>query len=133
WDALYREGVALTELKKPAEAVRRFRSLLQIHVADDSPSIERQAKKKGQLPGRPAQARQRGQQAPEGFPLQERYQNVYQVRTAAGLESRRNYGNQQTFWAPADFGQARMAALAWLYALAQNDNKQSELVKEFQA
>src|SRR5205085_12241340 len=31
WEALYREGVALAELNKPAEAGRRFRALLQIH------------------------------------------------------------------------------------------------------
>ena len=38
WEALYRQGLALQELDKPAEAAQRFQALLQLHVGDDEKS-----------------------------------------------------------------------------------------------
>ena len=48
-------------------------------------------------------------------PLTRRTQNVYQVRNAVGMETRNYYGGStQPFYAPSDFGEARMACLGWL-------------------
>ena len=38
WEALYRQGVALASLSKPEEAVRRFRTLLDVKVGEDEKS-----------------------------------------------------------------------------------------------
>src|SRR5207244_1978973 len=56
WEALYREGLALAALDKPAEAARRFRALLDLRVPDDDDSVAAKALKK-KVAGRPAGAR----------------------------------------------------------------------------
>ncbi|MFO0953371.1 MAG: hypothetical protein U0835_19915 [Isosphaeraceae bacterium] len=51
-------------------------------------------------------------------PLDLRLNAVYQIRSAAKIENRNIYYASsvvRTSWAPGDFGQARMAALAWRY------------------
>ena len=58
--------------------------------------------------------------ARERTPITRRTQRVSQVRLAIGMDSRNYYGGgPQPFYAPADFGEARMAALGWLYEFAQ--------------
>ncbi len=47
WDALYREGVALINLNKPAEAAKRFRAILDLHANDDDLAAIAKARKKG--------------------------------------------------------------------------------------
>ncbi len=51
---------------------------------------------------------------------------AYQIRSAVKLDIERYYsGGQNSIWTPGDFGQARMAAEAWLYAasLKESDPK----------
>ena len=38
WEALYRAGVALASLEKPADATKRFEALLALKVDDDEKS-----------------------------------------------------------------------------------------------
>src|SRR5207237_1145292 len=91
WEALYREGATLGALEKHDEAARPFQALLKVTVPDDEQSVLVKAKKKGQQPGRLASPIGQLVQ-PESFPLQDRVNNVWQVRVAAHLESRYNYG-----------------------------------------
>ncbi len=47
WEALYREGVALNALARPADAARRFRSILELKLGDDEPSLMVKSRQKG--------------------------------------------------------------------------------------
>jgi tetratricopeptide (TPR) repeat protein len=135
WEVRYREGLALAALEKRDEAARRFRAILDLAAKDDDESELVKAQKKTKAPpgGRPAgnRARQAAALTPQMSRLQERVQSAWQIRSAAGLEGRQvYYGMQNTTWSPADFGQARMASLAWLLGLAQKANTQDEFVKQ---
>jgi tetratricopeptide (TPR) repeat protein len=138
WEALYREGVALTMLEKPDEAERRFRALLDLPTSDDETSAAHKAMEKAQA-GRPAGAKTRNIQRvgmpaiTPTTPLENRTQALWQILQATGLSGREyyNYGQQNRAWGPDDFGQARMAALGWLLNLAQKKNKLDERVAEF--
>ena len=117
WDALYREGVALASLDRTAEAARRFRTILDLKAGDDDPSSATRSKKRGGPAGPPVKGRARTS-------LELRWQAAGQVRFATGLDVSRNNATRSV-WTPADFGQARMAALGWL-SLASNRDKEVE-------
>ncbi|MDR3639221.1 MAG: DUF1583 domain-containing protein [Isosphaeraceae bacterium] len=130
WDALYREGVALAGLKRNDEAVRRFEAILDLHLGDGEESAIIKARKKaGPGPGRPAgttaAASQRVRFQP--VPIESRISSTMQIRALTGLETRYNYGPNFA-WNPSDFGQARMAALAWLYSLGQKEGENPAFV-----
>ena len=126
WEALYREGLALAA-NKPDEAAKRFQALLDVHLSDDEPSTQTKAQRNRPI-GRQVGAMSRQAVLRNSVPIQQRMQAASQVRYAAGLEMRNYYGQQQFTWAPADFGQARTAALAWLLNLAQKQNQQDEFL-----
>ncbi|MDR3638922.1 MAG: DUF1583 domain-containing protein [Isosphaeraceae bacterium] len=143
WDGLYLEGVTLAKLEKPDEAAKRFRALLDLRVDEDEESEEVKAAKKTKI-GRPAgtnkgtamrrQSRYAQPQQVQVPPIQTRIQSVWQIRQATGLESRDYYNggmNRQPVWTPADFGQARVAALGWLLQFAQKKDKIDALVQDF--
>ena len=132
WEALYREGVALEALAKPADATRRFRSILDLKLGDDEPSLLVKARKKTSgTPGTSASARKVAGMATFTFPIMDRINAVWQVRMASKLENQQMYygGGTPSTWTPAEFGTARMAAIGWLYALAQREEKQDAVVK----
>ncbi len=116
WDALYREGVALNNLEKPAEAARRFRQILDLKAGDDDVAAIPKSRKRGGTTGPSGVAGAR-MSAFYQYPLHQRMSAVYQLRSLTRLDTQRFYSTgTNTIWAPADFGQSRMAALAWLYA-----------------
>jgi tetratricopeptide (TPR) repeat protein len=152
WELIYREAVTLSALNKKDEAAKRFHVLLDLKLTDETESAAAKWRKK-QKPGRQsgmslsstqtssAQAayQQMFQSSatafqPEAVPLQARIYAVSSIRRDCGLDFQRPYygpnSQQMTrIWVPDDFGQARMAALGWLYAFAQKDNKQDEFTQ----
>ena len=60
---------------------------------------------------------------------------AYQIRAIVGLQGEdHGYGGQQPTWMPTDFGQARMAAEAWLLSIATKKGTGDEyLVKRREA
>src|SRR5262249_38744759 len=67
-------------------------------------------------------------------PLARRSQNVGRVRTAIGIDSRYYYGGgTPLFYSPADFGEARMAALGWRYEAARAKGEGDVSVKRLRS
>src|SRR5262249_31996367 len=123
WEALFREGIALAMTDKPAEAAARFRALLDLRLADDEPSAAAKARKKAASAGRPAGTSARQTFTPADFPLQQRIDRIWELRRATGMDGRPYYGGPNGVWMPGDFGQARMAALGWLFTDARRQNQ----------
>jgi tetratricopeptide (TPR) repeat protein len=130
WEVLYREGVALAA-KRPEEAERRFRAILALARPDDEKSLAGQAAAKQATARAPAAAALRSSN-----PLQTRMQYIQQIRVASGLESREYYygyssGGRKFVWGPADFGQARVAALAWMMNFARKGKTLDKFLEEW--
>ncbi len=122
WDALYREGVALINLDKPAEAARRFEKILELKANDDDLAAIPKSRKRGGPTG-PTGVQSARTAAVYQFPVYMRRIAVTQIRSVTKLETQRVVIlRRPTVWTPADFGQARMAALAWLYAASLKEN-----------
>ena len=115
WDALYREGVALVNLDKPAEAARRFEKILELKAGDDDMAAIPKSRKRGGSAASPTGVQSARMAAYYQYPLYTRRVSANQIRSVTKLETQRMYATT-TVWTPADFGQARMAALGWLYA-----------------
>ena len=125
WDALHREGVALTNLGRTADATRRFQAILDLRDNDDDPSAIARARRRG---GRAASATAPGTPAASSSsitmsswyqsPIYQRRTAASYVRTAARLDilGSMSLSNRTAAWSPNDFGQARIAALGFLYA-----------------
>ena len=131
WELLYREGACLAKTK-PDEAAQRFEAILAMKLKDDEQGIIiKAAVKKAAAAPRGQNVTQRPQQQ-QSQSLQGRIQHVYTIRQAVNLDSQ-NYYNpgqpQQPYWVPGDYGQARLASIAWQMRFAQNDGKLDELVK----
>ncbi|MCI0457302.1 MAG: tetratricopeptide repeat protein, partial [Gemmataceae bacterium] len=134
WELLYREGAALGALEQREEAVRRFQALLDLRLPDaELGEIAKYQKK--QKPGRAVGTAVRTTYTPETFELQQRVENVYELRAATGLEPRYYYSmqQQQRTWGPVDYGQARLAALAWMMGFANRQNQQEAFVQQWRA
>jgi len=128
WEALYREGVALASLSKPEEAVRRFRSLLDLKVEEDEKGAIIKARIRDPKL-RAAGARPSNTPLVKPSPLEERIAASSQIRMATKLEAREVYSSSRTaaaIWSPPDFGQARMAALGWIVSLARKEGNPKE-------
>ena len=135
WEALYRQGVALADLNKGDIAAQRFQALLTLPLGDDDKSAATKARSRDpklQIAGaRPsAMARQ------TVLPIEDRIGQIYQIRAASQLENRDmilGRGGPAAVWAPADFGQARMAAIGWLVSLAQKTSiaRRDQVVAQF--
>jgi tetratricopeptide (TPR) repeat protein len=140
WELLYREGAVFAAMGKPDEAKARFESILAMKLSDDEAGAalkherEQKNKPKPGTPGtqNPPRPRRGARQAQGDLPpLQARLQVSGQVRRVAGMEEEYYYGQQQQpFWAPHDYGAARMAALGWLYGLARQKDQHDALVKK---
>ena len=120
WELLYREGLALSAAK-PEEAARRFEAILGIALPDEELSAAGKAR-------HAAQRRTGGAAASASREVLSRLDYAYQVQAAVGLNSERYYSGTTSVWTPQNFGQARMAAIGWLYRFAQDDSKSDEFV-----
>ena len=129
WEALYREGVALAELDRQDEAARRFQTMMALSMPDDTLSSIVKARRKGYPSSTPSSFWTLAFQARK-YPLLYRSYAIYQIRQATGLEGRNYYGGVNSSWNPADYGEARMAALAWLYRLAEKKGRGEAYIKE---
>ncbi len=108
WEALVREGLALTGLDRPAEAARRFQGLLDLRANDDDPSVLVKATLEQHSPDRAMTTMNR---RPDPIPIMGRTSMVYMMRALIGMDANRIFGSANS-WYPADYGQARMLALA---------------------
>ncbi|HVK79570.1 MAG TPA: hypothetical protein VM915_03070, partial [Verrucomicrobiae bacterium] len=129
WELIYREGVALA--KQPAEAARRFEAILAMDL-DDS-LLSAAEKKRRAKAARSSQSQIRYEVVPKLM----RTNYITQARIAAGLLSRDAYYGTTTgrapVWVPPNYGQARMAAMAWLFKFARDQNRLQELEARFKA
>ncbi|MBX9584321.1 MAG: DUF1583 domain-containing protein, partial [Gemmataceae bacterium] len=69
-------------------------------------------------------------------PVSRRLGSVYQIRTACGLDSQERYyygGGPPPVYAPADYGEARMACLGWLYEMARAKDQGDAYLKDLRA
>lgn len=134
WELLYREGAVLAAQGKKADAANRFRSILAQKLADDDLgevlqhemklATKKKDDKKGTKPTGPVAPvvgmRNRASNILRP-PLQRRMEGVWEIRSATGIEPREYYrGQTPTFYTPKDFGEARMAALGWLFEFARD-------------
>jgi tetratricopeptide (TPR) repeat protein len=138
WELLYREGVALADTGKKDEALARFKAILALKLPDDEPGAAEKFRKKqkttpkGATPGSQSQrtARRAAFDMPD-VPLLRRSQNIWELRSYTGIEPRYYYGGGRGFWTPIDYGQARLACLAWQLGFAIKDSKQDEVIKVY--
>lgn len=140
WELLYREAAVLATKGKHDDAATRFGAIMSMKLQDDeqgeiAKNQVKQAKKK-------AAAAKGGPQPFNPYtrldestypPLSRRTGNSGRVRNAVGMESRNYYyGPGQgppPFYAPGDYGEARMACLGWLYEQARAKNGHDAFVK----
>lgn len=132
WEFLYREGVILAK-SKPEEAALKFEAIVAMTLNDDEQGViaKAQAKKAAAFAQRGQNVTQRPVQQ-QRLSLQNRIQSVSAIRQAINPENfNRGIAQQQspTFWAPADYGQARLASFLWRRKFAQKEGKVDELVK----
>ena len=124
WESIYRLGVSLVDAGKPDLAAERFQALLELANSDDELcALSRASSKDPKLKAAstlPSSTRQT-----TGQPVELRLAQVLQIRRATSLDSRQVISTRlmPMVWAPTDFGQARMASLAWLVALADKKSK----------
>jgi tetratricopeptide (TPR) repeat protein len=139
WELLYREGLALAK-RRPDEAPRRFQAILDLTRSDDELGIvakNRQAKARSQ-PATLVASSVTGMNPAAAMirtrPLRTDY--AFEVRRAVGLDPELNYAPSMTRrppWLPQDFGQARLAAIGWLFAFAQKQNQTDTFVTAHKA
>lgn len=126
WELLYREGVALAK-QQPQQAAQRFKTILALPAADTEPGI---AEKNRREKAAKAAASQTSASM-RNYARQNlgRLDDVHQVRNAIGL---REYfgGRRVAIWSPRDYGQARMAAIGWLYRFALNEKQDEAFVAD---
>ncbi len=145
WDALYREGVTLMNLNRPLDAAKRFQSILDLRDNDDSlAAIPRSRRRRGPTASPPAQTSvilATGRVAVTSsnyswaqFSGYQRIAIASQVRAVTKIDPSIQYAYQTpTVWTPYDLGQARMAALGWLYASSLNAKDPDAWLKSHKA
>jgi tetratricopeptide (TPR) repeat protein len=144
WELIYREGAVLQAKGKFDEAAGRFKALLALKLPDDelgdiAKNLIKQSKKKTPpKPNQPGQPNQPVVYNPFArddewtlAPLVRRTNRVHQVRQAVGINPMNYwYGNQQQFFhEPADYGEARMASIGWMYEAARATEGAEPFVK----
>jgi tetratricopeptide (TPR) repeat protein len=120
WEALYREGLALATLKRYDEAAQRFQAILDLRLRDDE--LSRLIGPRGGFDGGTAEASPldaRSQDDERAF--FDRLAAIEPIQEATGLSP--PSARRKQLWTPADFGQARMAAVAWLDTLSRKTRK----------
>jgi tetratricopeptide (TPR) repeat protein len=125
WELLYREGVALAGLNRSAEADARFRAILALKLVDDEKGLLGRSKGGSNATGRPGGSMVRL----PSLPVRERVVAPQRLRFVVGLDA----GNSGQFaFVPLDFGQVRLAAIAWRLSLASRENRPEDFLKECQ-
>jgi tetratricopeptide (TPR) repeat protein len=108
WELLYRRGVAAAKLADFSRAQEAFQTLLGLKEEDDTTSALLAPTEKKEDPDAIAK---------------QRVEMVSKIRVAIGFDAPQQNQNEQTLapelWTPADYGQARMAALGWLSSIAE--------------
>ncbi len=149
WELLYREGAALAAKDKMDEAATRFQALLALRLSDDElgeiakHEIAQAKKKTPPKPGQPttaavATAASRAATMASRYeewsnpPLTRRTGNLHRIRMAIGMNSEYYYGGGvvQPVYVPADFGEARLACLGWLYEIARGKGTAEAFAKQ---
>lgn len=139
WELLYREGAVLAPAK-PQEAAQRFEKILELTLSDDEIGVAAKARERAaqrsaaSAAGGSSSATARRVQ-PSALELaMRRFDAVYQIKSITGLNPERYYGmpGQTTVWTPQTYGQARMAALGWLLAFAEKENRRDEFVATYE-
>jgi tetratricopeptide (TPR) repeat protein len=143
WELLYREGAALGALHRTDEARQRFQALLDLRLADDEEGAllahqktqkwNRVSTKSSNTTTATTNVNQTTYN-PDEVPLAARTESVWQVRAYTGLDPRYSLfiamqQQQQRIWMPRDYGEARMAALAWLLGFAQKQEQGEAFLK----
>jgi tetratricopeptide (TPR) repeat protein len=148
WELLYRQGAALQNRGKLDEGTATFKALLALRLSDDELGdiAKYQIKQSKKKTTKPTQQGQQNQpvvynpfQRDDEWalpPLIRRTRNDYQarlfqIRMAVGINPQNYYiGNNAIvpFHAPADFGEARLAALGWMYEAARARGGAEEFV-----
>ncbi|MES2789222.1 MAG: DUF1583 domain-containing protein, partial [Planctomycetota bacterium] len=133
WEYLYREGVALVT-KHPERAEERFQQILALNLPDDELSEAGKAKLKqpaGQKPNMSSTSIPARLVRSFSNPLLARYfersQAASMLRYSTGIDPRYGYSSMN-FWAPDNFGNARLGALAWLQSAAQKKGQQDAFI-----
>jgi tetratricopeptide (TPR) repeat protein len=136
WEMLYREGVCLASGDRPDEARARFRKILAMPLLDDEQSAQAKHQQHN-LTARPTRSSTSFYSAQVRPAWMARTSAVSHIRAAAGLQEDRyaSYppGQRPPAWGPDDFGQARIAASAWLLSLARKEGKEEQFVAELEA
>jgi len=131
WELLYREGAALARSSQ-ADAVKRFEAILAMPNPDDelSTASKNQLAKAAKAAGSGGTASAQATQA--AMRTLYRGQSQYEILYAAGLMSQDYYGGGRTApWGPSSYGDARMAAIAWIYRFALDAGKAPEVLERF--
>ncbi|MFV1963987.1 MAG: DUF1583 domain-containing protein [Pirellulaceae bacterium] len=131
WELLYREAVAWASLDKLDEAQDRFARLLSLAVAHDGLGVVATDKFK-QARAKARSNNLRG--VPSRMPSRRSPLTMlgisHQIRQAAGLDPDRSYYGSsrraRPVWTPDAFGEARMAAYAWLIRFDQEREADEE-------
>lgn len=124
WELLYREALAWASLDKFEEATDRLDRILSLAAAHDELGTAAKDKfKQAQAQARSNNLRGIQSTMPTRRSPLTMLSSSYQVRQAAGLDPNRSYygssSRQPPVWTPSAFGEARMAAYAWLIRFDQ--------------
>lgn len=132
WEYLYRDGVALFA-RQPVKAEERFRQILALNLPDDEPSASTKALAKHAATKAAGQRlNQSGSPANADNSLlnkqSSRSKAAQVLRYLTGLDPRNRAYSASSFWAPTDYGMARMAAYAWMMSAAQKKGQLNTFV-----
>ena len=131
WEYLYREGICHQMEDETALAKNKFAALLALNLDDDTPGAAMLAARKNEAR---IQRMTRTASSAASNPLAARTSNIYQVLAQTGLDQRYSYYNsQQNLYTPSDYGQARLAALAWLLRFAKQEERETAFVNGYKA
>ncbi len=112
WEALYRRGVAAANLDRPDVAAQAFRACSTLTIPDDETSAFTKARAAIPTSRRPTSTRS-SPGSRESHRWSERLGVV--IVDPAVLRARQWRRSPSGYsWSPADFGQARIAAMGWL-------------------
>ncbi len=130
WELRYREAVAWASLDKFAEARVHFERLLAVNAVHETMGIVaaekfKQARSKARSKNRQGvSSRLPTRRSPLAM-----LGSSAQIRRAAGLDTNNNFGGSRgatSVWTPNAFGEARMAAYAWLMRIEQERENRQE-------
>lgn len=124
WEVLYREAVVLVKLDRKSDALERFQALLKLPVEDDERGIiGKRAFEQRQKQSASSSKRSTFSPPPSGYMDRKRVYSL--IRHETGMDAQYYYGSQPS-WKPQDFGQARMAAVAWQYKIAGDESTEKQ-------